>query len=106
MLYLGRFASHPILLLLGICFWLIYQIKYSHDKKRELNDQDSKTSVKEDINDSLKLGRKDLRVKHREENDEDHKHSQTPSDFSERRNIRVNPLRKSTQLHHDHQQIQ
>lgn len=50
-----------ILLLLGICFWLIFQVKYSHDdKKRELNEKDAKTSVKKEIGGAVKFGRKDL----------------------------------------------
>lgn len=49
-----------ILLLLGICFWLIYQVKYSHDKKRELNEKDAKTAAKEESGRAVKFGRKDL----------------------------------------------
>ncbi|KAF8027298.1 hypothetical protein BT93_E0261 [Corymbia citriodora subsp. variegata] len=49
-----------ILLLLGICFWLIYQVKYSHDKKRELNEKDAKTSAKEESAGAVRFGRKDL----------------------------------------------
>lgn len=50
-----------ICLLLGVCFWLIYQVKHSHDKKREFDDKDAKVSVKAHSDDEiLKLGRKDL----------------------------------------------
>ncbi|XP_044487835.1 uncharacterized protein DDB_G0283697 isoform X2 [Mangifera indica] len=50
-----------ICLLLGVCFWLIYQVKHSHDKKREFDEKDSKASVKSQSDDEiLKLGRKDL----------------------------------------------
>lgn len=52
--------SLQILLLLGICFWLIYQVKYSHDKKRELNEKDAKTSGKDESGADVKFGRKDL----------------------------------------------
>ncbi|KAI6678212.1 hypothetical protein NL676_039008 [Syzygium grande] len=52
--------SLQILLLLGICFWLIYQVKYSHDKKRELNEKDAKTLVKDEHGGAVKFGRKDL----------------------------------------------
>lgn len=50
-----------ICLLLGVCFWLIYQVKHSHDKKREFDDKDAKVSVTARSDDEiLKLGRKDL----------------------------------------------
>ncbi|KAK4789248.1 hypothetical protein SAY86_020567 [Trapa natans] len=51
-----------ILVLLGICFWLIYQVKYSHDKRKELSGNDVKPSNTEHVStDLLKLGRKDLK---------------------------------------------
>ncbi|XP_065870835.1 uncharacterized protein [Euphorbia lathyris] len=66
-----------ICLLLGVCFWLIYQVKHSHDKKEELDKKDAaKVSVKsQNGNGDADLGRKGLiaRVqdeKH-EEDDED-----------------------------------
>ncbi|KAH1164495.1 hypothetical protein AAZX31_01G226200 [Glycine max] len=31
-----------IILLLGVCFWLIYQVKHSHDKKKEFHENDAK----------------------------------------------------------------
>lgn len=50
-----------ICLLLGVCFWLIYQVKHSHDKKKEFDDKGAKISVKTHSDDEiLKLGRKDL----------------------------------------------
>ncbi|CAN7119931.1 unnamed protein product [Brassica rapa subsp. narinosa] len=48
-----------ICVLLGVCIWLIYQVKYSHDKKKEFYETgDKKLSEKEDG--LVKLGRKDL----------------------------------------------
>ncbi|PHT29371.1 hypothetical protein CQW23_31048 [Capsicum baccatum] len=50
-----------ICLLLAVCFWLIYQVKHSHDKKREFDEDDTKSSTKtESSNELLRLGRKDL----------------------------------------------
>ncbi|KAG6710059.1 hypothetical protein I3842_06G163900 [Carya illinoinensis] len=50
-----------ICLLLGVCFWLIYQVKHSHDKKKEFDEKDAKLSVKtQSGNELLKFGRKDL----------------------------------------------
>ncbi|KAK7308134.1 hypothetical protein VNO77_41731 [Canavalia gladiata] len=46
-----------IILLLGVCFWLIYQVKHSHDKKKEFDENDAKVSVRTQ---TPKLGRKDL----------------------------------------------
>ncbi|KAI4318745.1 hypothetical protein MLD38_032415 [Melastoma candidum] len=67
-----------ILLLLCICFWLVYQIKCSYDRSREVSEKGSKTPVKEegeedDSGGGLKLGRKDLHEKQREEEDEESK---------------------------------
>ena len=56
-------AKHilQICLLLGVCFWLIYQVKHSHDKKKEYNEKDAKLSVKtQSGGELLKFGRKDL----------------------------------------------
>ncbi|KAK4340111.1 hypothetical protein RND71_041573 [Anisodus tanguticus] len=50
-----------ICLLLAVCFWLIYQVKHSHDKKKEFDENDTKTPTKtESSNELVKLGRKDL----------------------------------------------
>ncbi|CAL1389852.1 unnamed protein product [Linum trigynum] len=53
-----------ICLLLGVCFWLIYQVKHSHDKKNEFDGKDAKvsTTTRTHVHDNeiLKLGRKDL----------------------------------------------
>ncbi|XP_054776203.1 uncharacterized protein LOC129284767 [Prosopis cineraria] len=50
-----------IILLLGVCFWLIYQVKHSHDKKREFDENDANASVRIQNDDQIpKLGRKDL----------------------------------------------
>ncbi|KAM2989370.1 hypothetical protein FF2_003360 [Malus domestica] len=50
-----------ICLLLGVCFWLIYQVKHSHDKKVALDKKDKKTSTRSlSEGELLKLGRKDL----------------------------------------------
>ncbi|PON86816.1 hypothetical protein TorRG33x02_173420 [Trema orientale] len=59
----GIRAKHAlqICLLIGVCFWLIYQVKHSHDKKKEFDENDAKTSIRR-VSDSEipKLGRKDL----------------------------------------------
>ncbi|GLT96997.1 hypothetical protein SLE2022_145850 [Rubroshorea leprosula] len=76
-----------ICVLLTICFWLIYQVKHSRDKKKEF---DAEVSIKaESVDGILKLGRKDLpRIedvhkseKHEEEEEtlaeeEDNKHEE------------------------------
>lgn len=49
------------MLLVGICFWLIYQVKRSHDKKKEFDESDKKVSVGAQNGYQItKLGRKDL----------------------------------------------
>ncbi|KAK7269957.1 hypothetical protein RIF29_22779 [Crotalaria pallida] len=49
-----------IILLLGVCFWLIYQVKHNHDKKKEFDENDAKLSVGAQTDQVLKFGRKDL----------------------------------------------
>ncbi|CAH2076977.1 unnamed protein product [Thlaspi arvense] len=53
-----------ICVLLGVCIWLIYQVKYSHDKKKEFYETDGKKSTVSLSSESeeglVKLGRKDL----------------------------------------------
>ncbi|MED6209686.1 hypothetical protein PIB30_057162 [Stylosanthes scabra] len=49
-----------IVVLLGVCFWLIYQVKHNHDKKKEYDENDEKLLVQRQRDQSLKLGRKDL----------------------------------------------
>ena len=74
----GIKAKHvlQICLLLGVCFWLIYQVKHSHDKKKELEGKDASFSQKTLSHDLLpKLGRKDphpgLQDKTSEKNEEE-----------------------------------
>jgi len=74
----GIKAKHvlQICLLLGVCFWLIYQVKHSHDKKKELEGKDASFSQKTLSHDVLpKLGRKDphpgLQDKTSEKNEEE-----------------------------------
>ena len=50
-----------ICLLLAVCFWLIYQVKHSHDKKKEFDANDGKISSNMQVgNEVVKFGRKDL----------------------------------------------
>ncbi|XP_022748633.1 myb-like protein X [Durio zibethinus] len=69
-----------ICLLLGVCFWLIYQVKRSHDKRKEFEERDAKASVKVQRDDViLQFGRKELphvqevskNYKHEEEEEEE-----------------------------------
>lgn len=68
-----------IAVLLGVCFWLVYQLKHSHDKKAALAEKDAKTSIgTQTESELLKLGRKDLphkevttNVKQEEEEEEE-----------------------------------
>lgn len=50
-----------ICLLLAVCFWLIYQVKHSHEKKKEFDESDAKALLQRASSDEfLKLGRKDI----------------------------------------------
>ncbi|PSS29252.1 Papilin like [Actinidia chinensis var. chinensis] len=49
-----------ICVLLAVCFWLIYQVKHSHDKKKAFDEHDAKISQTTRVPDEiLKFGRKD-----------------------------------------------
>ncbi|OWM64769.1 cilia- and flagella-associated protein 251 [Punica granatum] len=99
-----------IVVLVGICFWLIYQVKYSHDKRRELSGKDAKLSRKEeDGSDVVKLGRKDLnRVadvggqneKHvEEEEEEEDKHEDGEEDREEEMSKKEDDQSEETEKH-------
>ena len=70
-----------VILLLGVCFWLIYQVKHNHDKKKEFDKNDTKLPIRTETDQILKLGRKDLHPgkveadkneKHEEEEEDEH----------------------------------
>ncbi|KAK7343542.1 hypothetical protein VNO77_12351 [Canavalia gladiata] len=70
-----------IILLVGVCFWLIFQVKHNHDKKKEFAKKDAKVLVSTQTDEILKLGRRDLHPgknevnqneKHEEEEEDDH----------------------------------
>ncbi|KVI10856.1 cilia- and flagella-associated protein 251 [Cynara cardunculus var. scolymus] len=55
-----------VCLLVAVCFWLIFQVKRSHDKKREFDASDPKISSSTHTQSSdeiVKFGRKDLQPK-------------------------------------------
>ncbi|CAG7886388.1 unnamed protein product [Brassica rapa] len=62
-----------ICVLLGVCIWLIYQVKYSHDKKKELYEGDVKKStvLLENEEGMVKLGRKDLLPGYHKQNEKE-----------------------------------
>lgn len=50
-----------ICVLVAVCFWLIYQVKHSHDKRKQFDENDAKSSRDVEMHNAvLKLGRKDL----------------------------------------------
>lgn len=69
-----------ITLLIGICFWLIYQVKHSHDKKKEFDENDAEVSVgTQTTYQTTKLGRKDLH-QGKDEVNENEKHEEEEED--------------------------
>lgn len=74
-----------ICVLLGVCIWLIYQVKYSHDKKKEFYEKDveKSTVLLSEIEDGVvKLGRKDLLPKYHNQK-ENEKHVEEDEDEEE-----------------------
>lgn len=62
--------------LVAVCFWLIYQVKHSHDKK-EFDHNDAKISQNmQRENEILKFGRKDLNPQVKEKTKENEKHDE------------------------------
>ncbi|CAL5377547.1 unnamed protein product [Camellia sinensis] len=48
-----------ICVLLAVCFWLVYQVKHSHDKKKEFDENDAKLSHEKHFDGEIsKIGRK------------------------------------------------
>ncbi|CAA7037763.1 unnamed protein product [Microthlaspi erraticum] len=75
-----------ICVLLGVCIWLIYQVKYSHDKKKEFyeKDGDKSTVLSSESKDGLvKLGRKDLLPGYHNQNEKE-KHVEEDDDEEEK----------------------
>ncbi|KAF8112347.1 hypothetical protein N665_0065s0117 [Sinapis alba] len=73
-----------ICVLLGVCIWLIYQVKYSHDKKKEFYETDGKKStvLLESEEGMVKLGRKDLLPGYHNQNEKE-KHVEEEEDEEE-----------------------
>ncbi|XP_051147243.1 uncharacterized protein LOC127262555 [Andrographis paniculata] len=50
-----------ICLLVAVCFWLLYQVKHSHDKRKEFSGSDGRGLIQRDgSSDRVKFGRKDI----------------------------------------------
>ncbi|XP_014521033.1 uncharacterized protein DDB_G0290803 [Vigna radiata var. radiata] len=70
-----------IILLLGVFFWLIYQVKHSRDKKNEYDENDGEVSVgTKTVYPTPKLGRKDL---HRGKDEDKHEHNEREEEGNE-----------------------
>lgn len=68
-----------VCLLVAVCFWLIFQVKRSHDKKQEFDASDPKissTTHTQHSDDTVKFGRKDLQPKLEETTKEVEKHEE------------------------------
>uniref|UniRef100_A0A5B6ZHZ2 Myb-like protein X n=1 Tax=Davidia involucrata TaxID=16924 RepID=A0A5B6ZHZ2_DAVIN len=72
-----------ICLLLAVCFWLIYQVKHSHDKKKEFDENDVKISLMQSGNEILKFGRKDLHPQMEETTTKNEKHDEEEAEEEE-----------------------
>uniref|UniRef100_A0A1J3FPX1 Uncharacterized protein n=1 Tax=Noccaea caerulescens TaxID=107243 RepID=A0A1J3FPX1_NOCCA len=75
-----------ICVLLGVCIWLIYQVKYSHDKKKEFYEKDGEKSTvlsAESKDGLVKLGRKDLLPGYHNQNEKE-KHVEEDEDEEEK----------------------
>ncbi|XP_057464515.1 uncharacterized protein LOC130754341 [Actinidia eriantha] len=66
-----------ICVLLAVCFWLIYQVKHSHDKKKAFDEHNAKISQTTHVpNEILKFGRKDLHPRLEETSTKNEKHDE------------------------------
>ncbi|XP_020202648.1 myb-like protein X [Cajanus cajan] len=94
-----------IILLLGVCFWLIYQVKHNHDKKKEFDKKDAKLSVSAETNQILKLGRRDLHpVKHdhtKPEEEEEDEHIEEDEENKHGQEEQEDGSRHETEEHED-----
>ncbi|CAF2031779.1 cilia- and flagella-associated protein 251-like [Brassica napus] len=71
-----------ICVLLGVCIWLVYQVKYSHDKKKEFYETDGKKLLEKEDG-LVKLGRKDLLPGYHNQNEKE-KHVEEDEDEEEK----------------------
>lgn len=56
-----------ICMFLAVCFWLLYQVKHSHDKKKEFEESDVDDPLdRGSIGGLIKIGRKDIRPLYQE----------------------------------------
>ncbi|KAJ4823022.1 hypothetical protein Tsubulata_009228 [Turnera subulata] len=77
-----------ICLLVGVCFWLIYQVKHSHDKKKEFNEKNEEVSAKVQTGDEiLKLGRKDLHPREKDSAMTEDEEDETGVEEEENKNV-------------------
>ncbi|XP_074343422.1 uncharacterized protein LOC141682617 [Apium graveolens] len=66
-----------IILLVAVCFWLIYQVKHSYDKKKDFDDNDARNSQHVQTNNEiLNLGRKDPHPQVKEPSKKNEKHDE------------------------------
>ncbi|CAN7082234.1 unnamed protein product [Brassica oleracea var. botrytis] len=92
-----------ICVLLGVCIWLIYQVKYSHDKKKEFYEtDDKKLSEKEDG--LVKLGRKDLLPGYHNQNEKE-KHVEEDEDEEEINHGEEEKESKSNGTHEEEDEV-
>ncbi|GFY89489.1 hypothetical protein Acr_06g0014290 [Actinidia rufa] len=70
--------------LLAVCFWLIYQVKHSHDKKKAFDEHDAKISQTTHVpNEILKFGRKYLQPRLEETIMKNEKHDEEEVEVEE-----------------------
>lgn len=75
-----------ICLLVAVCFWLIYQVKHSHDKRKEFSEIENGAKISEkaqSVDETLKLGRKDLHPRVEEKSSNSEKHEEEELDDEE-----------------------
>lgn len=73
-----------ISVLFAICFWLVYQVKHSHDKKKAFDESNGKISTPTHINDEIvNFGRKGLHPRFEEMTMDNDKHDEEEAEEEE-----------------------
>ncbi|XP_073270550.1 uncharacterized protein [Primulina huaijiensis] len=73
-----------IFLLLAVCFWLIYQVKHSHDKKKEFDESDAKALISRGGSGTfIRLGRKDIHPQEEDTITKNEKHDEEAEEEEE-----------------------
>lgn len=94
-----------IFLLVAVCFWLIYQVKHSHDKKKHYDDNDARISQNRQTHDEiLKLGRNNLHPQVNELSNRNERHEEEAEEVEIKAEVKEDEIRGGVNEVDEHDQ--